>query len=89
MGRAVCCRWTGLPHGLDRKDARLPVGQDPHSFEDPLLKASPHFSPLLLFPLTGHCVCVAQSCLTLCDPLGCTLLDPLTMEFSRQEYWSG
>ena len=29
---------------------------------------------------------VAQSCLTLCDPRDCS---PLSMGFSRQEYWSG
>ena len=32
---------------------------------------------------------VNQSCLTLCDPMDCSLLAPLFMEFSRQEYWSG
>ena len=26
---------------------------------------------------------------TLCDPMDCTRQDPLSMEFSRQEYWSG
>ena len=33
-------------------------------------------------------VLVTQSCLTLCDTMGCshTLL---SVEFSRQEYWSG
>ena len=30
-----------------------------------------------------------QSCLTLCDPMDCNLSAPLSMEFSRQEYWSG
>ena len=43
------------------------------------------------------CVCVhacvsvllAQSCLTLCDPIDCSLPGSLSMEFSRQEYWSG
>ena len=30
-------------------------------------------------------VLVAQSCLTLCNPMDC---GPLSMEFSRQEYWS-
>ena len=30
------------------------------------------------------CVCVTQSCLTLCDPVDQA---PLTMGFSRQEYW--
>ena len=29
------------------------------------------------------CVLVAQSCLTLCDPMDCR------REFSRQEYWRG
>ena len=32
------------------------------------------------------CVC-AQPCLTLCDPMECSLLAPLSMEFSRQVYW--
>ena len=31
----------------------------------------------------------AQSCLTLCDPMDCSLQAPLSMGFSRQEYWSG
>ena len=31
---------------------------------------------------TGFTVLVVQSCLTLCDP-------PLSLGFSRQEYWSG
>ena len=30
-----------------------------------------------------------QSCLTLCDPVDCSCQVPLTMGFSRQEYWSG
>ena len=33
---------------------------------------------------------VAQSCLTLCDPIDCSLPgSSMSMEFSRQEYWSG
>ena len=32
---------------------------------------------------------VAQSCLTLCNPMDRSLPGPLSMEFSRQEYWSG
>ena len=38
------------------------------------------------------CVCsVAQLCWTLCDPMDCSPLDssPLSMEFFRQETWSG
>ena len=34
-------------------------------------------------------VLVAQSCLSLCDPLDCSLQAPLSLGFSRQEYWSG
>ena len=34
-------------------------------------------------------VLVTQSCLTLCDPTDCTPQAPLSMGFSRQEYWSG
>ena len=34
-------------------------------------------------------VLVAQSCLTLCDPVDCSRQAPLSMGFSRQEYWSG
>ena len=31
-----------------------------------------------------------SSCLTLCDPINCgPPVAPLSMEFSRQEYWSG
>ena len=31
----------------------------------------------------------AKSCSTLCDPMDSNHQDPLSMEFSRQEYWSG
>ena len=35
-------------------------------------------------------VLVAQSYATLCDPMDCSLPGiPLSLEFSRQEYWSG
>ena len=32
---------------------------------------------------------VAQSCPTLCDPVDCSPPAPLSMGFSRREYWSG
>ena len=32
---------------------------------------------------------VTQSCLTLCDPMDCSLPGSSAMGFSRQEYWSG
>ena len=35
------------------------------------------------------CVLVAQLCLTLCDPWTVAHQAPLSMEFSRQVYWSG
>ena len=34
-------------------------------------------------------VLVAQSCLTLCNPLNCSPPGSFVLEFSRQEYWSG
>ena len=34
-------------------------------------------------------VLVTQWCLTLCDPWTVAHQPPLSMEFSRQEYWSG
>ena len=34
-------------------------------------------------------VLVAQLCLSLCDPMDCSLQAPLPMGFLRQEYWSG
>ena len=36
-----------------------------------------------------ECVSVAQSCLTLCDPMDVALQALLSMGFSRQEYWNG
>ena len=40
---------------------------------------------------TGRCCecLVSKSCLTLCDPWTVALQAPLSMEFSRQKYWSG
>ena len=35
------------------------------------------------------CMLVAQSCQSLCDPWTVAHQAPLSMEFSRQEYWSG
>ena len=38
----------------------------------------------------GMKLSVAQSCLTLCDPTDCRAHQaPLSMESSREEYWSG
>ena len=35
------------------------------------------------------CAKLLQSYLTLCDPVDCSPQAPLSMGFSRQEYWSG
>ena len=35
------------------------------------------------------CVLVAQSCPTLCDPMGCSPPASLSIEFSRPQYWGG
>ena len=35
-----------------------------------------------------HACSATQSCPTLWDPMDCSCQAPLTMEFSRQEYWS-
>ena len=32
---------------------------------------------------------VTQLCPTLCDPTDCSHQAPLSMEFSKEEYWSG
>ena len=32
---------------------------------------------------------VPQSCQTLSDPMDCSYQAPLSMRFSKQEYWSG
>ena len=36
-----------------------------------------------------HPYSVVQLCLTLCDPMNCSPQAPLSIGFSRQEYWSG
>ena len=35
------------------------------------------------------CAKSLQSCLTLCNPMGCSLTGSLSMGFSKQEYWGG
>ena len=38
---------------------------------------------------TYTCVLAAQSCLSLCNSMTIALQAPLSMQFSRQEYWNG
>ena len=40
-------------------------------------------------PRTQLSLCCAQSCLTLCDPMDCSLPASSVHGFSRQQYWSG
>ena len=50
------------------------------------------FIPTYLFfipPFRMYKVLVAQSCLTLCNPMEFSCQAPQSMEFSGQEYWSG
>ena len=48
---------------------------------------SPVWKPI---PVALSCAKSVQSCLALCDPVDCiTRQAPLSMGFSRQEYWSG
>ena len=55
-------------------------------------RGSSHNPVIVCWPRVCMCVCVlfAQSCLTLCNPMDCRGVRqaPLSMEFSRQEYWS-
>ena len=52
-------------------------------WEDPLPKAP------VMMKVIHVCVLFAQSCLTHCDPWTVAWQAPLSMGFSRQEYWSG
>ena len=46
-----------------------------------------HDSQQWLFNISNCCCSVTKSCLTLCDPMNCSLSN--SVGFSRQEYWSG
>ena len=55
---------------------------------------NPSYGPFIakstfLLWLALHCVLVTQLCLTLCDPMDSSHQAPLSMGFSRQEYWIG
>ena len=49
------------------------------------------FLTFILFLKFTNCISfeLAQLCPTLCNPTDCSHQAPLSMEFSRQEYWSG
>ena len=48
-----------------------------------------NYNIVVVFAMCVLCVLVAQSCPTLCDPWTVAHQASLSMEFSRQEYWSG
>ena len=89
---SFCCRakwisytYTHISSFLDF----LPVSvTTEHQVE--LLVQSSSFSSVIYFIHEKKVeVLVAQSCLTLCDPMDCTYQAPQSVEFSRQEYWNG
>ena len=59
---------------------------------DITLSAKVHLVKAMVFPVVMY-GCdeseIAQSCLTLCDPMDCRPPGSSSMGFSRQEYWSG
>ena len=54
-----------------------------------ILLVQKYFCFCLFFSVLKVKVLAAQLCLTLCDPMECSHQVPLSMGFSRQEYWSG
>ena len=48
-----------------------------------------HFHVQFLLSVFGGGGLVAKLCPTLCDPVDCSSQAPLSVGFSRQEYWSG
>ena len=63
------------------------------TLEDPTMEFASRLSkqtgPYNMCPfMIRVCVLIAQSWPTLCDPMDCTHQASLSMEFSRQEYWS-
>ena len=53
------------------------------------LVESPEAEPVGMEGWVYSCCMCAQSCPTLCNPMDCSPQAPLSMEFPRQEYWSG
>ena len=77
--------WSGLPFPSPDKD--FGISKSKGSF---LTAPSPTESvPNLLACLDQSACLVAQSCLTLWDPVDHSPPAPLSIEFSSQEYWSG
>ena len=90
----VFLRWKEVP-------VRMPnaqwgqIHQNIGDWSRERLLARPCKETRLLMPVSNllfsapQSVLVAQSCLTLCDPWTVAHQAPLSVGFSRQEYWSG
>ena len=65
------------------------LGIEPMSHMSPALEGGFFTSSTTWEVLLYDGCSVAQLCLTLCNPMDCSLLGPLSMGFSRQEYWHG
>ena len=89
LGKRVGSRsWGRRGDGLS---PRAPGKATPHSNFTPCVCACTHVCRHMCVNVCAcACACsVAQSCPTLCNPMDCSLPAPLSMGFSRQEYWSG
>ena len=54
-----------------------------------IINSFPLLCSIPVYEYSVETVLVVQSCLTLCNPMDCSQRAPLSIEFSRQEYWSG
>ena len=67
----------------------LEIFQVPHN-QGSLSKASHSWEDISLLESSLSCGClVSESCRRFCDPKDCRFQALLSVEFSRQEYWSG
>ena len=54
-----------------------------------IIPAAPFMSKIVRRFKIALNVKAARSCLTVCDPMHCSCQAPLSVEFSRPDYWSG
>ena len=83
-----CNRWWKLREWSNTVTAKPYLLQKPKDQKDALVfssvKGKQRFGFFFLQPICVH----AESCSTLCDPVDSRQV-PLSIEFSKQEYWSG
>ena len=68
---------------------RIPWREEPGGLQSMGFRESDTTEPLNPIPHIRYSVLVTASCPTLCDPGTVARQAPLSMGFSRQEYWSG